>query len=206
MKMKNLKNPIALAIVVIFICIIMYVIYNKKYEFFDSKLTPTPVSTDIPQQTTNPTTIPTNIPQQTTNPTMEPKKTPEIPIGFSQDSLGFNDYESIDSINSNLYDVQHTINPTMTSTMTTLPPVIFNDIKPSPNPDKTIQSALLPAQTPFPTLSTITNIPTNVPTNNFSMPFDTSLHTSEYNGMDKNQGYLFGVTQKNFGLHVSGDL
>ena len=198
--MKNSKKIIAFTIVVLFICVIMYVIYNKKYEFFDSQPSPSP----SPNETSNPN------PTQTIKAMIVPTKTPEIPVGFSQDSENSLQHELVDNIKSNLYDVQNTINPTMTATMTPIPPVIFNDIKKSSTSndmvDKTIQSALLPAPTPFPTLTTMTNIPTSVPTNNFSMPFDTSLHTSQYTAMDHNQGYRFGVTQKNFGLDASGDL
>ncbi len=191
--------------------VIIYLVYknynyhtnqNKLESFID--LTPNPTPTIVSEFVKHP-------PQNT--PSVDTKK--DL-IKIDDDNITGLDrlsdsHVSINDINvDNEYDVKNTINPMMTSTMTTLPPVVFNDNQVTPSPSinplgRTIETALLPSGTPIPTLNS-NGIPTSVPTNNFSMPFDTSKITSNYSGMDLNQGPFFGVTQQNFNLNSSGDL
>ena len=177
--------------IICLIIIILYLVYknyNEKRELFE------PVTPQPTQQGKDHDNLELHV-----QPTIQPTTQPTLLGDISGLDTMSSKYEMLENRTvSNKYDVQNTINPMDTYTMTTIPPVIFNNSTPTPiNHQNTIDTALLPLGTPVPTLST-KEIPTAVPTNNFSMPFDTSKHTINYSGMDQNPGYLFGITQQTF--------
>jgi hypothetical protein len=210
------KNIYKISIILFLLGIIIYLVFNHYHKsqeqtelFID--IAPNPTSNVVSEFVQN---SPKNTPIVIPTPT--PYKNQDLLGDQTESVMGVDSLSDLHSyvndLTVNEYDVKNTLNPMMTSTMTTLPPVIFNvnDVKNTTSPtnnnlDETITKALLPSETPMPTLHS-TEMPTSVPTNNFSMPFDTSKITSNYSGMDRNQGPFFGVTQQNFNLNASGDL
>ncbi len=210
------KNIYKISIILFLLGIIIYLVFNHYHKsqeqtelFID--VTPNPTSTVVSEfvkRSSKNTPIVMSTPAPYTNQDLLEKQSESV---TGVDSLS-DSHSSINDLTVNEYDVKNTLNPMMTSTMTTLPPVIFNvnDVKNTTSPtnnnlEETVTTALLPSGTPIPTLHS-TEMPTSVPTTNFSMPFDTSKITSNYSGMDLNQGPFFGVTQQNFNLNASGDL
>jgi hypothetical protein len=210
------KNIYKISIILFLLGIIMYLVFNHYHKsqeqtelFID--VTPNPTSnvvSEFVKRSPKNTHIVMPTPTPYTNQDLLEKQTESVTGVDSLSDL----HSSVNDLTVNEYDVKNTLNPMMTSTMTTLSPVIFNinDVINTTSPtnnslDETIATALLPSGTPMPTIHS-NEMPTSVPTNNFSMPFDTSKITSNYSGMDLNQGPFFGVTQQNFNLNASGDL